>query len=66
MNNAGMTDGGCPIVRLDQLLVCPLGRARLLTLGDWPGGQCLLYKSDLQTLFWEEMLGTWLAQDTFK
>lgn len=53
MNNAGMTDGGCPIVRLDQLLVCPLGRARLLSLGDWPGGQCLLYKSDLQTLFWE-------------
>lgn len=32
MNNAGVTDGGCPVLRLDQLPVCPLGCARLLIL----------------------------------
>lgn len=35
MNNAGVTDGGCPVVRLDQLLECPLRHARLLTLTSW-------------------------------
>jgi len=35
MNNADVTVGGGPVVRHDQLFLCPLGRARLLILSSW-------------------------------